>query len=199
MPISGEVYKCNVCDQLIRVLNGSDTPSMCCEQEMELVTEQAELKNIPDDKNICGALLKCKKCNFKAIMINDAGTGIFHCMDDMAVTADRTSGEWDMIYKCTSCGQIIKITNEGCGPLHCCDEEICIMDVAQVKEIKDKIEIELQKLHDKPYDDPYFICKDCEREIKVIKRGRGQVICHDKPMEKRDRIRYYFQGGGATV
>ena len=199
MPISGEVYVCNVCDQIIKVLNGSDVPPMCCEQDMELVTDQKQLKNVPEDKNICGAVLKCKDCNFKAIMINDSGTGIVHCMDDMVMTADRTSGEWDMIYKCTSCGQIVKITQEGCGPLHCCDEEICIMDVAQVREIKDKIEIELQKLYDRPLDDPYLICTECEREVKILKRGDGKVICHDKDMEPRKRIRFYFQGGGATI
>lgn len=198
MPMSGEVYKCNVCDSMVKIINGSDAPPICCETEMTLVTDETQLRNIPDDKNICGALLKCQQCNFKVIIVNDAGTTIQHHMVDLEMTADRTSGEWDMIYKCDSCGQIIKITKEGCGPLHCCDKEICVMDVAQVKDVKDKIEIELDRIHDGPYEDPYFICKECEREIKVLKDGEGNVICHKKSMEKRDRIRYYFQGGGAT-
>jgi len=199
MPISGQIYRCNACDQIIEVLNGSDVPPNCCEQDMELVTDEAIIKQIPVDKNICGAVLTCQRCKFKVIMLNDSGTGIHHCMEDMVMTADRTTGEWDMIYECSSCGQIVKITKEGCGPLHCCDSEVCIMDVAKVDEIKDKIEIQREKLHDKPYDDPYVICTECEREVKVIKRGEGKVICHDKQMEHRQRIRYYFQGGGATV
>jgi desulfoferrodoxin-like iron-binding protein len=199
MPISGEVYKCSVCDSVVKILNGSDAPPICCDSEMELVTDDAELRMIPDDKNICGTILKCQKCNFKVIMIKDEGTTIQHHMEELMMTADRTTGEWDMIYKCDSCGQIIKITQEGCGPLHCCDQEICVMDIAQVKEEKDKIEIELQKVHDGPYDDPYFICTECEREVKVLKDGEGNVICHGKLMEKRDRIRYYFQGGGITI
>lgn len=196
MPVSGQVYKCNVCDQIVKVLNGSDVPPMCCESEMELVTDEKELRNIPDDKNVCGAVLQCQKCKFKVILVNDEGTGVVHHMKDMKMTSDRTAGEWDQIYKCTSCGQVIKITKEGCGPIHCCDEEICIMDVPQVNELKDQIEIERERVHDKPYEDQYFICTECEREVKVIKKGDGKVICHGKPMDKRDRIRYYFQGGG---
>ena len=198
MTVSGQVYKCNVCEQLIRILNGSDAPPICCTSEMELIKDPAVLKSIPDDKNICGTVLKCQKCNFKVIMINDEGTGIQHHLIDMQMTSDRTTGEWDQIYKCGSCGQVIKITKEGCGPMHCCDEEICMMDVPQIRELKEKVEIELAKAHDQPYKDPYFSCKECEREIKVIKKGRGEVICHGKPMEKRDKIGYYFQGGGAT-
>lgn len=196
MPVSGQVYKCNVCDQIVKVLNGSEVPPVCCESEMEIVTDINEIKKIPNDKNVCGTILKCQSCNFKVILTSDEGTGIKHCLDDMKITADRTTGEWDQIYRCDSCGQIVKITKEGCGPLRCCDADVCIMDVAQVKEIKDKIEIELGKVHDKPYQDPYFICTECERELKVIKQGKGEVICHSKNMEKRDRIRYYFQGGG---
>jgi desulfoferrodoxin-like iron-binding protein len=196
MPVSGQVYKCNVCDQLIKVLNGSEVPPVCCESEMEPVTDEFELKKIPEDKNVCGGVLQCQKCNFKAIMVKDEGTGIQHCLGDMKITADRTTGEWDQIYKCSSCGQIIKITKEGCGPLRCCDMEVCDMDIAEIDELKEKIDIEIEKVHDKPYEDPYAICTECEREIKIIKKGEGKVICHGKPMDKRDRIRYYFQGGG---
>jgi desulfoferrodoxin-like iron-binding protein len=198
MPISGQVYKCNACDQVVKVLNGSDIPPNCCESDMELITDELELKDIPEDKNICGAVLQCQKCNFKLILINDEGTGIRHCLEDMKYTADRTTGEWDHIYKCTNCGQVVKITKEGCGPLHCCDAEICVMDVPEVEELKEKIEIELAKMGDKPYDDPYLICTECEREIKVLKTSTGDVICHKKPMDKRTRIRYYFQGGGCV-
>jgi desulfoferrodoxin-like iron-binding protein len=165
---------------------------------MELVTEETQMNKIPEDKNICGTVLQCQKCKFKTIVIKDEGSTIQHCLHEMKMTADRTTGEWDLIYKCASCGQIIKITKEGCGPLRCCDTDVCIMDVAQVNKIKDKIEIELNKVHDKPYQDPYFICTECEREIKVIKPGEGNVICHGQNMDKRDRIRYYFQGGGLT-
>jgi desulfoferrodoxin-like iron-binding protein len=196
MPISGQVYKCNVCDQIIRVINGTDVAPMCCEAEMELIENPAELQNVPEDKNICGTVLQCQQCNFKVIMINDEGTGIRHCSQDMKMTADRTSGEWDMIYKCSNCGQIIKITKEGCGEIHCCDTQICVMDIAQVREVKDQIEIELARVDNKPYEDQYLICIECEREIKILKKGEGKVICHDKPMDTRDRIRYYFQGGG---
>lgn len=196
MPMSSEVYKCNVCDTIVKIINGSEVPPVCCETEMELVTDESLLKRIPDDKNICGAVFACQKCNFKVIAVTDEGTIPQHCMDDMKMTSDRTTGEWDQIYKCTSCGQIVKITKEGCGLLHCCDAEVCIMDVPQVNELKEQIEIELAKVHDKPYDDPYFICTECEREIKVIKDGEGNVICHGKNMEPRKRIRYYFQGGG---
>ena len=86
------------------------------------------LKQIPKDKNVCGAVLACTKCNFKVIMISDQGIHPIHCLDEMKMTADRTTGEWDQIYKCNSCGQIIKITKEGCGPLHCCDKEILTTD-----------------------------------------------------------------------
>ena len=196
MPISGQVYKCNVCDSIVKILNGSDVPPMCCETEMEPVTDELQLKQIPEDKNVCGTVLKCHKCNFKVIVVKDEGTIPSHHMELLKMTADRTTGEWDQIYECSSCGQIIKITKEGCGPLHCCDEEICIMDVQQVKDLKDKVEIELQKVHDGPYKDPYFICTQCEREVKILKKGAGEVICHDKTMEPRERIRYYFQGGG---
>jgi desulfoferrodoxin-like iron-binding protein len=198
MPVSGQVYRCNVCDQVVKVLNGSDIPPECCESEMEAITDIDTIKKIPNDKNVCGAVLKCQNCNFKVILTSDEGTGIKHCMDDMKATADRTTGEWDQIYKCTSCGQIIKITKEGCGPMHCCDEDLCIMDVPQVNDLKDQIEIERKKTHDRPLDDPYLICTNCEREVKVIKQGPGKVICHDKDMQPRARIRYYFQGGGAT-
>ena len=196
MPVSGQLYKCNVCDTIIKILNGSEISPICCETEMELITDEAQIKQIPDDKNVCGTVLKCQNCNFKAVTLVDGGVTPQHCLDDMEITADRTTGEWDMIYECSSCGKIIKITKEGCGPLHCCDHEICIMDVPQVKELKDKIEIELAKVHDKPYDDPYYICTECEREIKVLKAGEGKVICHNKPMEPREKIGYYFQGGG---
>jgi desulfoferrodoxin-like iron-binding protein len=117
-------------------------------------------------------------------------------MEEMLITAERTTGEWDLIYECSSCGQIIKITREGCGQLHCCDEAICVMDVEQVKELKDRIEIELQKVHEKPYEEPYFVCDECDREVKILKLGKGEVICHGKAMIKRPRIGYYFQGGG---
>jgi desulfoferrodoxin-like iron-binding protein len=196
MPMSGDVYTCGVCETTVKILNGSDTPPLCCGAEMELETDNLKLNKIPDDKNICGGVLGCQKCNFKVIVVNDQGTVPRHHMEDLEMTSDRTSGEWDQIYKCDSCGQIVKITKEGCGPLRCCDADVCIMDVAQVKEVKDQIEIELGKVHDKPYQDPYFICKECERELKVIKPGEGEVICHGKNMEKRARIRYYFQGGG---
>ena len=83
----------------------------------------------------------------------------------------------------------------GCGTC----VEICIMDVAQVREEREKIEIELEKVHDSPMQDPYLICTECEREIKVLKQGDGVVICHDKNMEPRKRIRFYFQGGGVTI
>jgi len=196
MPVSGQVYRCNACDQVVKVLNGSEVPPMCCESEMELITDKKQLKNLPDDKNVCGAVLQCQKCSFKVIMTIDSGTGITHCTEDMKVTADRTAGEWDHIYRCTSCGQVIRITKEGCGPLRCCDEDICVMDVPEVEDLKEQIRIELEKVHDKPYEDQYVICTECEREVKIIKKGEGKVICHDKPMDKRDRIRYYFQGGG---
>ena len=198
MPVSGQVYKCNVCDQIVKVLNGSDIPPECCETEMEEITDIKKISNIPNDKNVCGAVLQCQNCKFKVILTTDEGTGIKHCMDFMKISADRTTGEWDQIFKCTSCGQIIKITTEGCGPLHCCDEDLCIMDVPQVNDLKDKIEIERKKVHDRPLDDQYFICTDCEREVKVIKKGSGEIICHGKKMQPRDRIKYYFQGGGVT-
>ena len=70
------------------------------------------------------------------------------------------------------------------------------MDIPQVNELKEKIEIELEKVHDKPFEDPFFICNECEREVKIIKAGEGTVICHNKPMIPRPRIGYYFQGGG---
>ena len=196
MPTSGQIYKCNVCDQLVKVLNGSEVPPICCESEMELVTDEFQLKQIPDDKNVCGVILACQKCNFKVVFMKDEGTGIQHCLDDMRITSDRTTGEWDKIYKCSSCGQIIKITKEGCGPLRCCDQEICDMDIDEIKELQEKINIELEKVHDKPYQDQYVTCTECEREIKIIKPGEGKVICHGKIMDKRIKIGYYFQGGG---
>ena len=155
MPMSGQVYICNVCDQVIRVINGSDAPPICCETEMELVTEENQ---ISVDKNVCGAVLKCKNCNFKVIMAVDSGTGIKHCLNDMIITADRTTGEWDHIFKCTNCGQIVKITREGCGPLTCCDSEICVMDVPELNDLKEHIDLELEKVHDAPFEDPYLVC-----------------------------------------
>ncbi len=196
MPVSGEVYICEACDTMIKIINGDDTAPMCCSSEMQPMTDKLKLQQIPEDKNVCGAVIKCKKCKFKAIVVSDEGTMPRHHSSDMKITADRTSGEWDQIYKCTSCGQIVKITKEGCGMLHCCDKEVCVMDVPQVNELKMQIEIAKKKVHDKPFDDPYLICTECEREVKVIKMGDGKVICHNKLMSKRDRIRYYFQGGG---
>ena len=196
MPVSGQVYQCNVCDSMVKIINGSDVAPVCCSSEMEPVTDELKLKQIPDDKNVCGAVFTCEKCKFKIIIVNDQGTIPLHHSEDMQMTVDRTTGEWDQIYECSSCGQVIKVTKEGCGMLHCCDSEVCVMDVGQMTELKDKIELELEKVHDGPYEDPYLICTECEREVKVIKTGKGTVICHDKPMEKRDRIRYYFQGGG---
>jgi desulfoferrodoxin-like iron-binding protein len=196
MPISADVYKCKVCESGIKIINGSEVPPSCCETEMERLTEKEELKKIPDDKNVCGAVFKCQKCNFKARVINDQGTVPSHCMLEMKFTADKTSGERDQIYKCTNCGQIIKITSEGCGPLRCCDSEICVMDVPQIVDLEKKIQIEIDKIHDKPMDDPYFVCSDCEREIKIVKMGEGKLICHGKDMNPRSKIGYYFQGGG---
>lgn len=196
MPASGQVYICNVCDNIVHVLNGSDIPPICCETEMELLADENKIKQIPEDKNICGAVLKCQKCNFKIIALTELTTVPSHHMAEMKITAERTTGEWDQIYECSSCGQIIKITREGCGQLHCCDEELCVMDVGQVKELKDKIEIELSKLHDKPFEEPYFVCNECDREVKILKMGDGNVICHGKSMTERPKIGYYFQGGG---
>ncbi len=196
MPASGQLFMCNVCDNIVQIMNGSDITPICCETEMELISDENKLKQIPEDKNICGAVLKCQKCNFKIIALTDLTTTPRHHMEDMVITAERTSGEWDQIFECSSCGQILKITREGCGQLHCCDEEVCVMDVEQVKELKDKIEIELEKLHEKPYEEPYFVCNECDREVKVLKLGEGDVICHGKTMIKRPKIGYYFQGGG---
>jgi desulfoferrodoxin-like iron-binding protein len=181
---------------MVHIINGSDIDPICCETEMELVSDENKLKHIPDDKNICGAVLKCQKCNFKLIALSELTSIPQHHMEEMVITAERTTGEWDQIYECSSCGQIIKITREGCGQLHCCDEAVCVMDVEQVKELKDKIEIELEKIHEKPYEEPYFVCDECDREIKILKIGKGEVICHGKAMIKRPRIGYYFQGGG---
>ena len=196
MPLSADIYMCNVCDSRVRIVNGSETPPTCCQTEMEQVTDKLILNRIPTDKNVCGATLACQSCNFKVIMVNDQGTVPQHCMHDMKITIKSTISEKDQIYKCDSCGQIIKITKEGCGPIRCCDAEICIMDVKAITDLQEKIDIQLEKVHDKPFDDPYVVCPYCEREVKILKQGEGNVICHGKPMEKRARFKYYFQGGG---
>ena len=97
MPMSADVYMCKVCDSMIKIINGSEVPPVCCETDMEIVTDEIQLKHIPDDKNVCGAVFTCQKCNFKAIIVNDQGTVPRHCMEDMKMTADRTAGEWDQI------------------------------------------------------------------------------------------------------
>ena len=36
---NGEVYKCEICDSIVAVIQGGDGNLVCCEEEMQLVNE----------------------------------------------------------------------------------------------------------------------------------------------------------------
>lgn len=38
MPDTGEVYKCEICGNVVQVLNGGGAELVCCGEEMKLVT-----------------------------------------------------------------------------------------------------------------------------------------------------------------
>ena len=187
-----ELYECPACGTIVEIIDGSDTVPVCCEQDMVLIAK----KDVEGtDKNICGFVMQCEGCRIKVRVLKDGGGTLFCCLKQMGIgmKEDIESGN---IYVCKSCGQIVKITKGGCGSLHCCDDEVCEVDLSEIKELKKRVAIAIASSKDRPYEQKYHFCETCGREVRVIQKGEGILICHTTPMEQTIRIGYYFQGGG---
>lgn len=190
----GEKYECLICGKIVEVLEAGSAVPICCKQDMNLIgiVEKSEKEY---SKNICGIVVKCNTCGLKLRILKNGIGSLTHCLKEMTIATPKET-EIGNICKCRNCGQIIKIQKSGCGPINCCDEEVCEMDLNEIKELEKRVVIAIDSAKDKPYEHKFFICNTCQREVEVLEKGKGHLICHGTEMKETPRIRYYFQGGG---